>query len=163
MKITNTQPGPRGVNTVAGPILVEPNQTIEAKVYAREREHIEAAGWFTIEGGYEADPSDGAVRGPMNDDASTKGALIAKDQEIADLQQTVKAKDAEIVDLQQKLEAATKPAPGDLSVLEKGRGWFAIVRDGVEVTKSLREDDVKDFDKLTDSDKLAFVERHKPE
>jgi len=163
MKITNTQAGPRGVNTVAGPMLVEPGQTIEAKVYAREREHIEAAGWFTIDGAYEADPTDGATRAPMNDDGSTKGALIAKEQEIADLQQTVKAKDAEIGDLQQKLAASTKPASDDLSVLDKGRGWFVIVKDGAEVTKSLREDDVKDFDKLSDSDKAAFVDRHKPE
>lgn len=98
MKITNTQTGPRGINTVAGPMLVEPGDTIEAKVYAREREHIQAAGWFTIDGDYEANPGEPAAV-PMNDDASTKGALIAKDQEIADLQQTVKAKDSEIARL----------------------------------------------------------------
>lgn len=55
MKITNTQPGPRGINTVNGPVLVDPEQTVEAKVYAREKEHVEASGWFTIEGDYEAD------------------------------------------------------------------------------------------------------------
>jgi hypothetical protein len=97
MKITNTQEGPRGINTVAGPMLVEPGQTVEAQVYARERAHIEAAGWFTVDGDYEANSGE-LVAAPANDDAG-KAALISKDQEIADLQQTVKARDTEIARL----------------------------------------------------------------
>jgi hypothetical protein len=53
--------------------------------------------------------------------------------------------------------------PGKYTVTDKGRGWWAITLDSKEVTKSLREDDVKEFDKLSDADKAAFVDLHKPE
>jgi len=47
------------------------------------------------------------------------------------------------------------------AVVDKGRGWWVVTQDGKEVTKSLREDDVKEFDKLSDTDKAAFVDLHK--
>ncbi|WP_426235855.1 hypothetical protein [Pararhizobium sp. DWP1-1-3] len=56
MKITNTQKGPRGINTVSGPVLIDPKQTVEAKVFSREKDHVEASGWFEIDGDYETDP-----------------------------------------------------------------------------------------------------------
>lgn len=104
MKITNTQPGPRGVNTIAGQMLVEPNQTIEAKVYARESEHIAATGWFTVEGEFEPNPGE-QVRAPMNDDSSVKAALVAKDAEIDALKLDVVASNAAIVSLKRDLAA----------------------------------------------------------
>lgn len=58
MKVTNTQKGPRGINTVSGPVLVDPDQTVEVEVYEREREHIEAAGWFKVSGGYTKNPGE---------------------------------------------------------------------------------------------------------
>lgn len=100
MKITNTQAGPRGINTVTGPVLVEPKQTVEAKVYAREKEHIEAAGWFTVEGSYEADPDApkaSAAAGASDD------KLEAANRRIAELEGQVTAKDSEIADLKKKL------------------------------------------------------------
>lgn len=48
------------------------------------------------------------------------------------------------------------------AVTDKGRGWFVVTKGGQEVTKSLREDDVKDFDGMSEEDKAAFVELHKP-
>lgn len=49
------------------------------------------------------------------------------------------------------------------AVTDKGRGWFVITKDGAEVTKSLREDDVKGFADKSDEDKAKFVEAAKPE
>ncbi|AEH79655.1 hypothetical protein SM11_chr2401 [Sinorhizobium meliloti SM11] len=57
MKITNTQPGPRGINTVNGPVLVEPGQTVEVEIFAREKAHIKASKWFEVEGDYTDNPA----------------------------------------------------------------------------------------------------------
>jgi hypothetical protein len=57
---------------------------------------------------------------------------------------------------------ASKPATG-YTVVDKGRGWFVVTKDGAEVTESLREDDVKGFDAMSDADKAAFVDLHKPD
>lgn len=48
------------------------------------------------------------------------------------------------------------------SVKDKGRGWFAVVSDGQEVTKSLRADDVELFPAMTPDEQAAFVEANKP-
>lgn len=89
MKITNTQPGPRGVNTVNGPVLVDPKQTVDVEVYEREKQHIDAAGWFVVEGSYKANPdaSGAAVAGSVDTSEidRLKAALAAKDDEIAKL------------------------------------------------------------------------------
>ena len=61
LKVTNTQKGPRGFNSVAGPVLVDPGETVEAKVYMREKEHMEATGWFDIKGAFEANPDAAAA------------------------------------------------------------------------------------------------------
>jgi len=57
-------------------------------------------------------------------------------------------------------EPEQKPATG-YTVVDKSRGWFVVTKDGQEVTKSLREDDVKGFDAMSDDDKAAFVDLHK--
>jgi hypothetical protein len=86
LKITNTQAGPRGVNAVGGPVLLDPGQTVEVEVYAREKEHLDASGWFTIKGDYQANPGE-AERPPMNDDV-----IASKDAEIAELRKQLAAK-----------------------------------------------------------------------
>ena len=58
---------------------------------------------------------------------------------------------------------AKEQAPTGYAVVDKGRGWHVVTKDGEEVTKSLREDDVKGFADLSDDDKAAFVDLHKPE
>ena len=90
MKITNTQPGPRGVNTVKGPSLVDPGQTIEADVFERGKSHIEAAGWFAVEGRCTGNPS------------SPTGAVVAASgdtSEVDRLKADLAARNAEIVKL----------------------------------------------------------------
>lgn len=56
----------------------------------------------------------------------------------------------------------TAPASA-YAVVDKGRGWFVVTKDGADVTKSLREDAVKGFDAKSEDEKSAFVEANKPE
>ncbi len=79
LSIKNTQPGPRGFNSVAGPILLEPGQSVDAKVYAREREPIEATGWFELEGDYEPSPGESAHALEGSQGASSDAAQAAAD------------------------------------------------------------------------------------
>lgn len=46
MKVTNTQEGPRGLNTKAGPVLVEPGQTVDVEMEAAEVAVSKETGWF---------------------------------------------------------------------------------------------------------------------
>lgn len=91
MQIKNTQPGPRGVNTVGGPIIINPGETKSAEVFMREKEHMDASGWFEIDGDYTANPeSPGAalahVAPAANDELEAlKKQLAAKDAEIEKL------------------------------------------------------------------------------
>lgn len=162
MKITNTQAGPRGVNAISGAVLIEPGQTIETEVYAREKALIEASGWFEVKGDYTADPG-APVAAPMNDtgdSAKLKSALDAKETEIADLKQTIKAHDGEIAELKAKIAEQSKPAlKGPFEAREKSPGWFAIHdADGKVIGKSFREDDAKAFNALDDAGKLKAAE-----
>lgn len=53
------------------------------------------------------------------------------------------------------------PAAPVFAVADKGRGWFAITADGVEVTKSLRKDDVEGFDEFSEGEKAQFIKANK--
>lgn len=57
----------------------------------------------------------------------------------------------------------TNPAKSAYSVKDKGAGWFVVVKDGTEVTKSLRKDALEGFDAKSDTDKAAFAEANKAE
>lgn len=110
MKITNIAPGPRGIHTLAGSVVLNPGQTIDADLSDAELKGSKETGWFEI----------------------GKGA------------------------------AKEEPAGSAYAVTDKGNSWFVITQDGKEVTKSLRADDVKGFDELSDADKAAFVEANAP-
>ncbi|MBX5190132.1 hypothetical protein HJB86_14575 [Rhizobium sp. NZLR3b] len=92
MKFTNTQKGPRGLNAISGPVLVDPGQTVEAEVYAREQPHIEAAGWFSVEGSYTGNP--GTSSGP-----APKAVAPDSASELEDLKKQLAARDAELAKL----------------------------------------------------------------
>lgn len=53
--------------------------------------------------------------------------------------------------------AVTNPEKTGYAVKEKSAGWFVITKDGADVTKSLRKDDVSGFDEFSEDDKAAFV------
>jgi hypothetical protein len=48
MKITNTQNDSRTVNTMYGPLVVEPGQSVHVEISGAELEVIRNAGWFEI-------------------------------------------------------------------------------------------------------------------
>lgn len=48
MKVTNTQKGPRGLNTVGGPVLIEPGQTVEVELSGVEHQIAADTGWFDM-------------------------------------------------------------------------------------------------------------------
>lgn len=56
MKITNISPGPRGIHTLAGSVILNPGQTIEADLSEVEHEGSKETGWFSFDG--KADPLD---------------------------------------------------------------------------------------------------------
>jgi hypothetical protein len=92
MKFTNTQKGPRGINTVAGTILVDPDQTVDVDVFEREREHLEASGWFTIEGSYSSNPDGRSSAAPASSPAVDAS-------ELEDLKRQLAERDAELAKL----------------------------------------------------------------
>ncbi|WP_152045497.1 hypothetical protein [Aureimonas psammosilenae] len=53
------------------------------------------------------------------------------------------------------------PTPSAYAVVDKGRGWHVITKDGQDATKSLREDAVAGFDAKSEDEKAAFVEANK--
>jgi hypothetical protein len=95
MKFTNTQPGPRGLNAISGPVLVDPGQTVEVEVYAREQQHIEAAGWFSVEGEYTANP--GGASAPVLQAAASDAS-----KELDGLRKQLAERDAELAKMKTK-------------------------------------------------------------
>jgi hypothetical protein len=55
MKITNTSKGPRGLNTKAGQVLLNPGQTVDdVELSDAEAKIAKATGWFDFSGRAEA-------------------------------------------------------------------------------------------------------------
>jgi hypothetical protein len=46
MRITNTQVGPRGLNAISGPVMIDPGQSVEVEMSEAEAAIAEATGWF---------------------------------------------------------------------------------------------------------------------
>jgi hypothetical protein len=82
------------------------------------------------------------------------GDLTGEKATLADL---LAARDAELA----TLKAAANTVATGFVVSEKSPGWYVITKDGAEVTKSLRKDDVAEFPSMSDEDKAAFVELNK--
>lgn len=49
MRITNTQVGPRGLNAISGPVMLDPGQSVEVEMSEVEAEIAKATGWFEFE------------------------------------------------------------------------------------------------------------------
>jgi len=78
MKVTNTSEGPRGINTAAGPVLLEPGETRDLDVSAAEAKIARATGWFEMAGAAATTPKQAAG---AEDDAGKKAAdLLAKEK-----------------------------------------------------------------------------------
>lgn len=50
MKVTNISAGPRGLNTMDGPVLVEPMATVEVELSEAEYKVSKGTGWFDFSG-----------------------------------------------------------------------------------------------------------------
>jgi hypothetical protein len=143
LKLKNTQPGPRGVNAVSGPVLVDPGQTVEVEVYGREKEHIEATGWFEIKGSYSANPEASAAPVAAVDDA-------------------IKAKDAEIEALKKQLAEAQKGSGGTVLKAEHhGGGKFNVTEGETVHLSGLSKADADAFNAMSDEEKAAYVAKAK--
>lgn len=46
MKVTNIDKGPRGLNTKAGPVLVDPGQSVDVDMEDAELKVSKGTGWF---------------------------------------------------------------------------------------------------------------------
>jgi hypothetical protein len=102
MKITNIAPGPRGFNSVNGPILLDPGAEAEADIFEREQQHLEATQWFKVKGDYTPNPD-----GPT---AVLAQAAPAANDEIEALKKQLAERDAEI----EKLKAGGSTERDDL-------------------------------------------------
>lgn len=162
MKITNTQKGPRGVNAVSGPVLIDPEQTVEVDVYAREKEHLDATGWFLIEGDYKDDPAASTAASVTVTNTDGKDGVYIPAAEFNAMRESFEKLTAENADLRKQLADAGKGGQqksdefkAPFEAKDKGAGWWAIYdADGKEV-RSLRKDDAEIFNALSDADKAA--------
>lgn len=143
MQITNTQPGPRGINTVNGPVLVEPNQTVEAEVYEREKAHIEAAGWFKTEGRFMPNPS--ASSGPATASEDTS--------EIDRMKVELAAKEAEI-------ERLKSPASRGPEAKHRGAGSYSIMEGDAELREKLTKEQAEAFNALDAGGKAKWLDEN---
>ena len=63
IKVVNISPGPRGLNTKAGPVMLAPGQGANVDLSEGELAASERTGWFTFEGqsAAETDPAYAAM------------------------------------------------------------------------------------------------------
>ncbi|MDY8108263.1 hypothetical protein U0C82_03750 [Fulvimarina sp. 2208YS6-2-32] len=114
---------------------------------------IPPKGSRTVENWHMASTS-GAVR------AWLKSETITADEPAAD-QGRAGLRHSELRELANGPTTASEPDPSPYAVKEKGAGWFAVTKDGEEVTKSLRKDAVELFPAMTEDEKATFVEANK--
>jgi hypothetical protein len=112
MKVTNNQAGPRGINTVNGPVLIEPGETVEIEVFAREKAHIEASKWFEIDGDYTENPSVTAA-------PALKEAADNVDSELERLKAQLAERDAELAKLKADQQEEQPKTPAEVLDMAK--------------------------------------------
>lgn len=143
MKIKNVSPGPRGFNSVSGPVLLDPGEETEAKVFEREKEHIEATGWFEVSGDYTANP-ESAV-------ATVAQAAPAANDELEALKRQLAERDAELA----KLKGGNSPS---YEAKHRGGGSYSVIdSEGKEVLEKLSKEDAEAFNAMSAEDRAAYV------
>lgn len=85
MRIRNITDGPRGVNTVSGPVLLEPGQTIDVELSDAERAVSMGTGWFV----------DGAAADKADKERAAAAEAAAKEQEQKDEAARIEREEAE--------------------------------------------------------------------
>jgi hypothetical protein len=175
MKITNTQPGPRGINTVNGPVLVDPRQTVDVNIYAREQKHLEASGWFEINGDFTANPGEAhtAAEGTRDENGDTPDMATMRrqfDASYADITSQLQTSTAEVEKLTAELATANaeisklkqSQAPASLKAEHHGGGKFNITQGEAVLAQGLSKADADAFNAMSDAEKAAYVKESKP-
>ncbi|MGV1985595.1 hypothetical protein ACQZ5N_03175 [Agrobacterium sp. 22-221-1] len=94
MKVTNVSKGPRGLNAVAGAVLVEPGETVEVEISEVELKVSKGTGWFEFDG-EAVDAGEKLDREELKKQADELGLDYAKNISDAKLQALIYAKLAE--------------------------------------------------------------------
>ncbi|WP_426163086.1 hypothetical protein [Sandarakinorhabdus sp. DWP1-3-1] len=81
--VKNTQAGPRGINTVAGPVSVDPGATVDVKLSKAEFRSAERTGWFDLDGDAEPDEGEKAPAADVPADDGLEDQTIAQLTELA--------------------------------------------------------------------------------
>lgn len=90
MKVTNISQGPRGINAVSGPVLLEPGQSIDLDVLPAEFKIAKGTGWFDIDGETVEDTGDD--REELKKQANELGIEYAKNIPTDKLKELIDAK-----------------------------------------------------------------------
>ncbi len=183
MDVTNTSKAPQGIHTLEGVVYIQPGQTKSVRLNKTLEGHAKGLDFFELEGEAEdddlgkADAGGGVtVSAAQLDELKAKfeekdaeiGRLTSENTDLrrkvedltsekASLDELLAASEAEIAGL----KAAKQTTAAGYVVSEKSPGWYVITKEGAEVTKSLRKDDVAEFPTMSDDDKTAFVELNK--
>lgn len=149
MKFTNISAGPRGLNTKAGTVLVEPRQSIDVEIEAAEKKIALASGWF-IEG-----DAPKAKEEAGESVAALQAQVAERDASIADLNKAVTDRDTIIADLKAKLakhDGATGP-----EAKHRGAGSYSIMEGEAELRDKLTKDQAEAFNALGADGKAKWL------
>ncbi|KQT52213.1 MULTISPECIES: hypothetical protein [unclassified Aureimonas] len=175
MKITNNSKALQGIHTADGGVAyLAPGETRELSVFKRDKKAIDDAPFLTAEGDYAPNP-DEPPQPPETSKVEPEAILAAIASLREDVFSRVDALNGVVENLGARLIASQEtsengsapntgaPATSVYAVVGKAGGWNVVTKDGVPVTKSLRDEAVKDFDAKSEDDKASFVEANKPD
>lgn len=165
MKITNISKGPRGVNAVAGPVLIEPGDTVDVSVYEREKDAIDGSGWFETKGSFAPNPGQpDAAKVERDDNGDTPEMTEMRrrfDAAFAEQGEKLIAAEGRISELEALQKAAQNPAAPPAVTYEakhRGAGSYSIMDStGKEVSEKMTKEDAEAFNALSAEERAAYV------
>lgn len=149
MKFTNISAGPRGLNTKAGTVLVDPRQTVDVEIEAAEKKIALGSGWF-VEGDA---PQTQAEAGESV--AALQATVAERDATITDLNKAVTDRDQIIADLKAQL-AKHEPATGP-EAKHRGAGSYSIMEGETEIREKLTKEQAETFNGLDADGKAKWL------
>ena len=153
MKFTNISAGPRGLNTKAGTVLVEPRQTVDVELDPAEKAIALKSGWF-VDGDAPKDE-------PGESLDSLRAQLAERDATITDLNKAVTDRDQIITDLRAQL--AAKGVVGAPEAKHRGAGSYSIMDGDTELREKLTKEQAEAFNALDAEGKAKWLaENPKP-
>lgn len=149
MKFTNISAGPRGLNTKAGTVLVDPRQTIEVEIEAAEKKIALGSGWF-VEGDapHTREESDVSL-------AALQAQIAERDSTISDLNKAITDRDTIINDLKAKLASASGSTGPEAK--HRGAGSYSVMEGDTELREKLTKDQAEAFNKLDANGKAKWL------